>query len=90
MRQGLNWAGQDPRRSEQNNSMEERMSRTLGLCGVWPNESASCINVFFRRLDIDKEKFLGHQGGYGIWVLSPASKPAKELKETTGPTTTIQ
>lgn len=64
MRQGLNWA---PRRSEQNNSMEERMSRTLGLCGVWPNESTSCINVFFfRRLDIEKEKFLGNQGGYRI------------------------
>lgn len=46
MRQGLNWAGQDPRRSEQNNSVEERMSRTLGLCGVWPNESTSCIDVF--------------------------------------------
>lgn len=46
MRQGLNWAGQDPRRSEQNNSVEERMSRTLGLCGVWPNGSTSCINVF--------------------------------------------
>lgn len=46
MRQGLNWAGQDPRRSEQNNSVEERMSRTLGLCGVWPNGSTSCINAF--------------------------------------------
>lgn len=24
-----------------------------------------------------KEKFLGHQGGYRIWVLFPASKLAK-------------